>query len=189
MKQAHSLVTIASALTLTLFIGSCGSKESPQPEDENELITTVRLNFTEKGTSTTQKFEWKDTDGDGGNAPVASRITLKSGRTYTLEIEFLDESKTTPENKTAEIKTKGDEHLVVLTPTPSSLFSYTANDKDSRNFPIGLSGTVTAGGINQGRVRVQLRHQPAVNGQPVKNGTITPGSDDVNITFDAVVAP
>lgn len=189
MKQSHSLLIIASALTLTFFIGSCGSKESPQPEEENELITTIRLNFTENGTSTTQKFEWKDTDGDGGNAPVSSRITLKSGRTYALEIEFLDESKTTADNKTAEIKAKGDEHLVVLTPTPSSLFSYTPNDKDSRNFPIGLSGTVTTGSINQGTLRVQLRHQPPVNGQPVKNGTVTPGSDDVNITFDAVVAP
>jgi hypothetical protein len=189
MKQTHSLVTTVLALILTLTIWSCGTKESPEPEDENELITTVRLNFTENGTSTAQKFEWKDTDGDGGNPPAASRITLKSGRTYTLEIEFLDESRTPANNKTAEIKAKGDEHLVVLTSTPSSLFNYTANDKDSRNFPIGLSGTVVTGSINQGTLRLQLRHQPPANGQPVKNGTVTPGSDDVNITFDVVVAP
>lgn len=189
MKHAHLILTFALTLTLTLFISSCGSKESPEPEDENELITTVRLNFTENGTSTSQKFEWKDTDGDGGNPPVTSRINLKSGRTYGLEIEFLDESKTPADNKTAEIKAKGDEHLVVLTSTPTSLFNYTVNDKDSRNFPIGLSGTVVTGSINQGTLRVQLRHQPPVNGQPVKNGTVTPGSDDVNITFDIVVAP
>lgn len=189
MKPTHSLLTLTLALTITAVIWSCGTKEAPAPEDENELITTVRLTFTEDGTTAPQKFEWKDLDGDGGNAPTTSRITLKASRSYKVDVEFLDESKTPTDNITDEVREEGDEHLVVLTPTPSSLFTYTASDKDSRNFPIGLSGTVTTGSINQGTLRVQLRHQPPVNGQPVKNGTVAPGSDDVNITFDVVVAP
>ena len=46
MKPAHSLLTITLAFTLTAVIWSCGTKEAPAPEDENELITTVRLTFT-----------------------------------------------------------------------------------------------------------------------------------------------
>ncbi|WP_428653623.1 hypothetical protein [Runella sp.] len=189
MKSTHSLLTVSLVFMLTVFFWSCGTKEEPAPEDENELITTVRLNFTENGTTTVQKFEWKDIDGDGGNAPAISKVTLKANRTYKLEIEFLDESKTPADNITAEVKAKQDEHLVVFSPTPSSLLTYTAGDKDSRNFPIGLTGNTVTGNANQGTLRVQLRHQPPVNGQPVKNGTVTPGSDDVNITFDVSIAP
>ena len=106
-----------------------------------------------------------------------------------MEVDFFDESKTPAENKTSEIKTEGEEHLVVFTPTPSTLFTYTASDKDGRNFPIGLIGNLTTGNAGQGTLRVQLRHQPPVNGQPVKDGTITPGSDDINISFNVTIAP
>lgn len=187
MKQLHSQLILI--LSLVFVLGGCGKKEEPAPEDENELITTVRLKFTENGTTTTQTFEWKDLDGDGGNPPTMTSVILRSNRTYKLDIEFLDESTTPAINKTTEIQTKASEHLVVLTPSPSSLFSYTPTDKDSRSFPIGLTGTVVAGFTNMGTLRVQLRHQPPINGQPVKNGTVTPGSDDVNVTFSLTVAP
>lgn len=187
MKQLHNQLILI--LYLVFIFGGCGKKEEPAPEDENELITTVRLKFTESGTTTTQTFEWKDLDGDGGNAPTITSVILRSSRTYKLDVEFLDESTTPAINKTTEIQTKADQHLVVLAPSPSSLFSYTPTDKDSRNFPIGLTGTVVTSSTNMGTLRVQLRHHPPINGQPVKNGTVIPGSDDVNVTFSLTVAP
>lgn len=186
MKSFPIQLVLILALVLT-FVG-CNKKEEPAPEDENELITTVRLKFTENGTTNTQTFEWKDLDGDGGNAPTVTSVILRSSRTYKLNVEFWDESSTAI-NKTTEILSEADEHLVVITPSPSSLFTYTATDKDSRNFPIGLTGTAVTGFTNMGTLRVQLRHQPPVNGQPVKNGTATIGSDDVNVTFSLTVAP
>lgn len=186
MSLFHTRFIILLGLVLTL--GSC-KKEDPAPEDENELITTVRLKFTENGTTTTQTFEWKDLDGDGGAAPTISSISLRPSRTYKLEVEFLDESKTPVENKTSEILREADEHLVVVTPSASSLFTYTATDKDSRNFPIGLAGTLVTGAASTGTIKVQLRHQPPVNGQPVKDGTATPGSDDANVTFPLTLVP
>lgn len=183
------LTKLSLFLALLLFIGGCSKKEQPAPAEENELITTVRLKFTENGTTNTQTFEWKDLDGDGGNAPTINSIILRSGRTYKLDVEFLDESTTPAKNKTTEIQTEADRHLVVFTPLPSSLLTYTAGDKDSRNFPLGLTGTVVTSFTNMGTLRVQLRHQPPINGQPAKNGTITPGSDDVNVTFSMTVAP
>lgn len=187
MKQL--LTKLPLFLVLLLLFGGCGKKEQPTPAEENELITTVRLKFTENGTTNTQTFEWKDLDGDGGNAPTINSIVLRASRTYKLDVEFLDESSTPAKNKTTEIQTEADKHLVVFTPLPSSLFTYTAGDKDSRNFPLGLTGTVVTSFTNMGTLRVQLRHQPPINGQPVKNGTITPGSDDVNVTFSITVAP
>ncbi|MEI7583895.1 hypothetical protein [Runella sp.] len=187
MKQLPTKVPLF--LAILLFIGGCGKKEQPTPAEENELITTVRLKFTENGTTNTQTFQWKDLDGDGGNAPTITSIVLRASRTYKLDVEFLDESSTPAVNKTADIQSEADKHLIAFTPIPSSLFTYTAGDKDSRNFPLGLTGTVITSFTNMGTLRVQLRHQPPINGQPVKNGTITPGSDDVNVTFSITVAP
>lgn len=186
MSLFHTRLFVLVALVLTL--GSC-KKEDPAPEDENELITTVRLKFTENGTSSPQTFEWKDIDGDGGIAPTISSIILRANRTYKLDVEFLNESKNPAENKTSEILQEADEHLVVVTPSTSSLFTYTATDKDSRNLPIGLTGSFMTGTASSGTIKVQLRHQPPVNDQPVKNGTVTPGSDDANVTFPLTLTP
>jgi hypothetical protein len=174
--------TIQKSLFLValLAVGSC-TKEAPAPEDENELITTVRLKFTEGTTS--QTFEWKDLDGDGGKAPTIQPITLKANKTYKLDIVFLDESKSPIGDLTSEIAKRSDEHLVVYTAAPSTLLTYTYSDKDINNLPIGLVGSVKTNAVGTGSLKVQLRHQPVVNNMKQKNGTITPGSDDVNISF------
>lgn len=187
MNRLHFSWALALVLTLAL-VTSC-KKEEPAPEDENELITTVRLKFTENGTTTTQTFDWKDLDGEGGSAPTIASVGLKTNRTYKLEVEFLNESVTPVDNITEEIKEEADEHLVVVIPQPAGLLTYTYDDKDSRNYPIGLTGKIVTTSAATGTIQVQLRHQPPVGGVPVKNGTATPGSDDANVTFNVVVAP
>ncbi len=177
---------LSAALAL---LGGCKDKaDEPIPGDENELITTVRLKFTEQGTTTTRTFAYRDPDGDGGQAPTTfDKITLSAGKTYGLTVELLDESKSPAVNTTEEIDEQRDEHLLVYTVTPAPLGTYTYGDKDSRNLPVGLTGTFATGAAGTGKLRVQLRHQPPVNGTPSKNGTASPGSDDVNIEFDLAV--
>ncbi|TDB64038.1 hypothetical protein [Arundinibacter roseus] len=183
-KQWMSLVMIG----LTLFLTQCKKAEDVEPEEENELITTVVLKFTESGSTTPLQFTFRDTDGDGGNAPTTfDKIALKANTSYTLTVEFLDESKTPAEDITEEVEEEADEHLVIFTATPASLLTYVYGDKDANNFPIGLTGTATTGAAGTGKLKVQLRHQTPVNGVPVKNGTPGPGSDDVNLDFDLEV--
>ena len=175
---------------LTLLIGIVFSfssciKSEPAPADENELITTVRLKFTDG--SSVQTFQWQDLDGDGGKAPTIQNVALKINKTYKLDIELLDESKTPLVDQTKEIVEKKDEHLFVFTPTPSNLLTYTYGDKDTKNFPIGLTGSMRTTVAGTGTLRVVLRHQPPVNGMAQKNGTATPGSSDVDITFNVAV--
>jgi hypothetical protein len=188
-RQSLKLFVQASMLVASsLVFSSCDRSNNPDPVDENELITTVSLRFTEQGTSTVQTFTYRDTDGDGGQAPTKfDAITLKAGKTYDLVIDFLDESKTPVDNITTEIKEKQDEHLIVYTPSPTMLLTVTATDKDNRNFPVGLTATAKTGTAGVGTLKVQLRHQPPINGQAVKNGTVTPGSDDVNLDFTLTV--
>ncbi len=179
MKKNVLLFLLTSALSW-----SC-SKEAPAPEDENELITTVQLTFLE-GTNA-QTFEWEDTDGDGGKAPTIQNITLKANKSYKLSIKLLDESKMPATEITEEVGEESDEHLIVYTPTPSNLLSYSYDDKDKNGLPIGILGTIKTNNVGAGTLKVQLRHQPPVNGKNTKDGTSAPGSDDVNVDFIVTV--
>ena len=171
-------------LSATLFTVSCKDEEVVV-EEENELITTVKLNFTSGGT--TQSFKYSDPDGDGGKAPTIDAITLKPNTTYTLTVEVLDESKMPVSNITEEVKEESDEHLFVYTPTPSNLLTYTYGDKDAKNFGIGITGSAKTNAAGTGKLKVQLRHQPPIIGKATKDGTATPGSDDINIDFNVTV--
>ncbi|CAG5006963.1 hypothetical protein DYBT9275_03935 [Dyadobacter sp. CECT 9275] len=179
MKRNKTLVWIFLIGIVTLFAQCKDSGEELKPDDENELITTVKLTFTESGTSNALTFQFKDLDGDGGNpASRFDTIALKADVSYKLDVEFLDESKTPAENTTEEIKKESDEHLIVFTSNPAALLTYTYGDKDVNNFPIGLTGTAKTGTPGEGKLTVQLRHQPGV-----KNGTPSPGSDDARLDF------
>ena len=54
-------------------------------------------------------------------------------------------------------------------------------------FPVGLVAKVTTKATGTGTLRIILRHQPPVNGKPVKDGTEIPGSSDMDLTFDVEV--
>ncbi|MCE6988206.1 hypothetical protein [Dyadobacter sp. CY323] len=156
------------------------SGEEVKPDEENELITSVVLTFIEQGTSNVTSFVYKDADGDGGNAPSRfDTVALKPNTTYTMTTEFLDESKTPVSDITEEISEESDEHLLIYTPSPATLLTYTYGDADVNKFPIGLTGKAVTGAKGIGKLKVQLRHQPGA-----KNGKPEPGSDDVNLDFN-----
>jgi hypothetical protein len=176
-------VLILSIILSNILFWNC--KNDDVESEENELITSIKLKFTQ-GT-TTQTFTWKDLDGDGGAAPTKDIISLKPNTIYGLEVQFLNESQTPAVDITSEIKAEQDEHLLIYTPSPASLLTYTYGDKDSRNLPVGLVGTVKTNNAGVGTLKVQLRHQPPINGSPTKNGMTNAGSDDINVDFNVEV--
>lgn len=177
MKKTGYWLFVALGLTVMY---SC--KDAEVDPEENELITTVKLEFTNGSSVTT--FQWKDADGDGGSAPAIDKINLKPGIEYSVKVSFLDESKSPADDITQEVNEESDEHLVVFTASPASLLTYTYGDKDLNNLPVGLNGKLLTKAAGSGKLKVQLRHQPPVNGNRVKDGTAAPGSDDINIDFD-----
>lgn len=179
-------------MTLSLLIAFTGCKkkeEDPQAANEAELITTVRMKFTEGGN--TRTFTFRDLDGAGGNAPVIDNIALVNGRTYTLDIEILNESNPAKiEDKTAEILAEGAEHQFFFTGTAATnllTFSYSDRDKDSR--PIGLKNSVIARSTGNGQLTVTLRHKPNKTATGVANGQLTNagGETDVEVNFNVTV--
>lgn len=171
----------SSILLLCFVLGFSACKKEDEIGEENELITTIRLNF--KNGNDIKSFSYKDLDGDGGMAPVRDKISLAANTTYDLNIEFLDESKSPAINITQEVNSESDEHLVLFTPSTNTLGSYSYADKDVNLFPIGLNGKYSSQSAGMGMLKVQLRHQPPINGKNTKDGTSIPGSDDINIDF------
>jgi hypothetical protein len=152
--------------------------------NESELITTVRLTYTNKANITEKVVAtWKDTDGVGGKAPEISALNLKANATYTVTTEFLDESKTTPVNITPEILTEANEHQVFYVVTGANL-THRYMDKDAKGFNLGLQSEHTTGGASTGRLRVVLKHLVGIK---TANSTVSSGETDVDVEFPVVV--
>ncbi|MCP9756926.1 hypothetical protein EGI26_17310 [Lacihabitans sp. CCS-44] len=171
----------SSILLLCFVLGFSACKKEDEIGEENELITTIKLNF--KNGTDIKSFSYKDLDGDGGITPVIDKISLAANTTYDLSIEFLDESKSPAVNITQEVSGESDEHLVLFTPSTIALGTYSYADKDVNLLPIGLIGKYSTQSAGMGMLKVQLRHQPPINGKNTKDGTSIPGSDDINIDF------
>ena len=171
-------------LCILLVSFSC-KKEDLEPVDDNELITTVDLTFTDSNKKVST-FSFQDKDGDGKTSPEKfDKIVLDKNMSYSLEINVCDETKNPKVNITEQIKLESDVHLFVFKIDPASLFSLKAIDKDKNGLPIGLlsSGT-TQNAVGSGKLNLILKHQPPINGKAVKTGNEAGGSSDIDLIFD-----
>jgi hypothetical protein len=117
-----------------------------------------------------------DPDGDGGNPPTVTPISLMNGKTYTLAVRFQNKLESPPEEITDEVRDEGDEHQVFLTGTAvngpatnnaGAPLTHTYADMDANGLPIGLSNMIAAA-TGTGQLTLTLRHMPPVNDQAVK---------------------
>lgn len=177
---------LLALLASAALVSACkDDNEDPTPDDDNEQITTLNYTLTPVGGGTPVTVQYRDADGDGGAAPVIGTLTLAPNTTYTGALTLLDETKTPAENITAEIQEQNDEHLFLFEPAGVNL-TITRTDKDKNNLEVGLATRAVTGAANAtgttGTLKITLRHQPGS-----KNGTATPGSTDVEVTFPTVV--
>ena len=163
---------------------SC-KKDEVVPTDDNELITTVDLTFTDSNKKVST-FSFQDKDGDAKTPPEKfDKIVLDKNMSYSLEINVYDETKNPKSNITEQIKLESDVHLFVFKIDPASLFSLIAMDKDKNGLPIGLmSSGSTQNAAGTGKLNLILKHQPPINGKAVKTGNEAGGSSDIDLIFD-----
>jgi hypothetical protein len=105
-------VSVVLLLMTSAVLTSCRRTDNPASTDEQEKITTVKLKLTPTTGGAPVEATWRDLDGPGGNAPQITALNLRAGVSYEGEIEFKDESKNPPEDKTEEIEAEDDEHLI-----------------------------------------------------------------------------
>lgn len=182
MKRITRTILLFLLSVLTIAQG-CRDHEVVSPLNEEELITTVVLTFTElddQGDPVGEPlaFSWRDEDGSGD--PAIDEIVLSAQTTYALSIEISDESKTPAEDITEEIREESAEHqfFFAVDGAPVSI-GYDDTDDDGK--PLGLESLVTVGGSGAGSLTVILRHEPDKNADGVANGDLTNAGGDTDI--------
>ncbi len=175
---------------LLVLVGVLACKKEPEvlPTDDNELITTVELVFTDP-VNVSRSFKFRDIDGDTRTKPEAfDTLKLDRNTVYKVSIHIGDESKGTYEDITEDIQEESDVHLFVYRPNPVSLLAIQITDVDKNALPIGLNAKAkTQYFPGSGLLQVMLKHQPPLNGKIVKTGEEEVGSTDLDLSFPLIV--
>lgn len=161
----------------------------PVPVNEEELITTLILTFTDAATpGNVYELRFTDQDGDNGMAPEITGDTLPAGTTLQLAVRVLDESGAPPEEITDEILLEDEEHQFFFQVTDADLqIAYADADADGQ--PVGLSNVATTGAASTGSLRVTLIHEPVKTAAGVSAGLIdnAGGETDIEVTLPVVI--
>lgn len=170
MKRSF-LKFMLPVLVLTVSLASC--EKEKDDDNEEELITTVALRFTEVGgAGAVSTFTFKDIDGDGGAAPtVFQDIVLAPSKTYTVAITLTNESVSPAEDITGEVSAEASDHQFYFAPSGANVTISNLNN-DGNGLPLGLTSTWTTGAVSNGTVKVTLKHKPGIKaaGDPVTKG-------------------
>lgn len=174
MKKMSFLVVLFELI----MISSC-KKDTIDP-NEGELITTLRVELTEKVTRAKQSFEFKDLDGEGGNVPSKfDEIILATGKTYECELYLLNESMVPVDDITLQIKAEADDHQFYYTPSTNGLLINDL-DKDTKGLPLGIKSVWTTATAAIGSINISLKHKP---GTKAANDLVTKGDTDISVDF------
>jgi len=184
------------SLTLILITGSiailysCGNDDEPTPENEEELITTLTMTFSNIiETTDVVVAQFRDIDGEGGQPPTFIQPTLKANGVYNAEIELLNESVTPPTDISAEVLEEGTQHQFFFSSSDNSLLSFSYLDSDRNGFPIGLSTRWELNDTGTATFVVILRHMPDKDATGVSDGGIAnaEGNTDIEVSFDLTI--
>ncbi|MDA3613974.1 hypothetical protein [Polluticaenibacter yanchengensis] len=171
----------------TIVLVACTKKDVEEENHDNELITTLQLQFTPVGGGATKTFAWKDLDGDGGNAPVIDAIDLPANTTYNFTVKVLDESKNPVEDITAEILEDAANHRFYYVPGEGADIKITNLNKDANNVTLGSTGQwQTSTAVNK-NVRVVLRHYSRGGKQEADLINDSKSSTDIDVTFPYII--
>ncbi len=173
-----SIIILTSILTI-----SCNDQE-PIIQNQEELITTVILTLNPSDNSGVKVFSFIDLDGDGGISPIITISKLKSNTVYLAEIEILNESGTTTENITDEVRAEAEDHqFFYFTMNTDLTIEYL--DQDSNTNPIGINTKITTNNPGIGSLQITLKHLLDKFASGVSQGEITNagGETDIQVEF------
>ena len=154
MKYIIMLVAIGS-----LFL-SCKKESQPTEENDNELITTIQIDFSKRNSDDKLTFIWEDADGAGGDIPYADTIKLDDNSVYDAKVSFWNKSKNPAEEITPEVIGESEHHRVYLEPSAGSGILINNFDIDVNGMPLGINSVWTTSDASEGNVVVVLRHYP-----------------------------
>jgi hypothetical protein len=189
MKNQTMSILRSLLLLVAIFLFSQCNTEDPEPENEEELITTLEMTFSPVGGGDDVVFSVFDEDGDGPTEPVYTNGTLAADTDYNVSIEVRNDEG--GENITTEIEEEDEEHQFFFQKSNGLNIEFAYNDADGNGDPIGLSTVFTTKEASSGSLVVILRHEPNKSAEGAQNGdpSNAGGETDIQATFDVVIEP
>lgn len=177
-----------ATLFLATALVACDNDDdnTPDPVNEEEVITTLTFTLTPQGGGDAIVFQSRDLDGDGPDAPILTEpMSIPANTTFNGTVTFLNETESPAEDITIEVVEEADEHQVFYIPGTglNVTTEYTSFDADGN--PLGTSFTLTTTDASNGILNVVLRHEPT---KP-NDGTLADagGETDISVVFDVNV--
>lgn len=186
---SHFYSFMIASLFVFAFAQCSEDEEDPEVPNEEEVITTLTLTFSQ-GNTVVAWYKFKDLDGDGGNDPqITSDKTLAPNQTYTAVIKLENETETPAEDITLEVKEEADEHQFFFDVESSLNLAVAYKDEDSKKRPLGVDTEWVTKDASTGKVKITLRHEPDKDADKVASGDITNagGETDIEVTFNVEI--
>ena len=177
------------AIPFLYFSCSDDDDSTPEPINEEEVITTMTVTLTANDGSADVVLQTQDLDGDGGEQPVVTVSgPISSMTSYSGSIMWLNELEDPAENITLEIIEEQDEHQVFFNVSEGLPLQVIYADEDSMGNPVGVNfilAPTEAGATGSGSLTITLIHEPMKpnDGSYESAG----GSIDIQTSFDVVV--
>lgn len=186
-----TLKQLSLILLTSIVFTACSNDDdaTPEPVNEEEVITTLTATLTPVGGGTNITLQTQDLDGDGPNAPV---ITVSSplaiNTTYNGSLVLLNETESPAEIINEEIEAEDDEHQFFYQAT-NDVATFTYVDVDGDGNPLGLEFTLITTNTATGTITITLRHEPNKSATGVSDGDITNagGETDIQAVFPVTV--
>ena len=172
-------------LASTLIFASCSDDDdnTPDPVNEEEVITT--LTVTLESGSDTVVMQYQDLDGDGPDAAtVTVSGSLNANTVYDGSIVLLNETEMPAENITVEVEEEDDEHQFFYTVGSGLDVATEYANFDGDGNPLGTMFVLNVGSASSGGLTFTLRHEPNKPNTGLENAG---GSTDIEVTFDVTV--
>lgn len=199
MLDKFKKLGIFTLLLTSVIFTSCNKDDDTVPEEENEeeVITDVKLIFTNTtDANDIVEARAQDPDGEGvKELEILDTINLDASTSYTLTYEIMNNLESPGEDIGAEIAEEDDEHQLFYSFTNNAFSSPTGdgniddatdalnyNDTDDNSNSVGLntSWTTPSTGLTEGTFTVRLQHQPDVK---TSTSGATDGDTDFELTF------
>lgn len=172
------------------FFTACKPKNDILPEEnDEEVITTVKLIFEPIGEGETLTYQFKDEDGPGGAVPIQDDITLSANKEYNVSLEFWNESISPAVNITLEVLEEANEHRIYYQPSLESNITVGVLDTDDNGISLGLKSKWTTTDAAIGTVKITLRHYSGNPPNKANDDTVDnpKSSTDVAVAFNTKV--
>jgi hypothetical protein len=198
LKQFRSY-SILMVLFASIAITGCKKEDDIVPEEENEeeVITDVKLIFTNTSNSS-DVIEARAQDPDGAGVQelaILDEINLDTSKTYTLTFEIMNNLDSPGENIGDEILAEDEEHQIFFSFSNNAFANpigngnidnsgdpLNYNDSDANGNPVGLSTnwTTSSSQLSGGTFIVRLQHQPDIKSS---SSGATDGDTDFELQF------